>query len=264
MGKDWAKGLTAVTDARIARNAELRRGMRYQTKRRAARGSMAWSPELAYAVGLTATDGCLSRDRRHITFDSKDLPLVETYLRCVQRADVRVVSVRTRNGGRAYRAAFSDATLYDWFFGLGIRPAKSLTLEGVTVPTAHFVHFVRGLLDGDGCVYVLRHRPTPKLYPNYWYVRLWTYFTSGSRGHIEWLRRELGLWLQVNGYVERIVREGRKDFYRLKYGKIDSRVLLAALYADPAWPALDRKRRKWMTYEARVTPRMRACAEGGT
>jgi hypothetical protein len=250
MGKDWAKGLTAVTDARIARNAAVRRGTRYHTKRRAVRGAMAWSSELAYAVGLTATDGCLSRDRRHITFVSKDLALVETYLRCIQRSDVRIVPVRTRSGGRAYRASFSDATLYDWLFGLGIWPAKSLTLGGVTVPTAHFVHFVRGLLDGDGTVYVLRHRPTPKTYPNYCYVRLWTYFTSGSRRHIRWLRREIRLWLRVNGYVQRTVREGRKDFYRLNYGKAESRVLLAALYADPAWPALERKRLKWLMYEA--------------
>lgn len=250
MGKDWAKGLKAVTDPRIARNAAVRRGTRYHTKRRAIRGAIAWSSELAYAVGLTATDGCLSRDRRHITFDSKDLALVEVYLRCIQREDVRIVAVRTRSGGRAYRAAFSDSTLYDWLFDLGIRPAKSLTLGGVIVPAEDFVHFVRGLLDGDGTVYVLRHRPTPKTYPNYWYVRLWTYFTSGSRRHIDWLRREIRLWLRLNGYVERMVRQDRTDFYRLKYGKIESRVLLAALYADLAWPALERKRRKWLRYEA--------------
>lgn len=249
MGKDWAKGLTAAADSRIARNADVRRGTRYFTKRRVIRGAFVWSSEFAYAVGLTATDGCLSRDRRHITFDSKDLVLVEVYLRCIRREDVRIVQVRTRSGGRAYRAAFSDATLYDWLFGLGIQPAKSLTLGGVSVPSAHFVHFVRGLLDGDGTVYVLKHRPTPRTYPNYWYVRLWTYFTSGSPRHINWLRREIRLWLGLNGYVERIVREDRKDFYRLKYGKAESLVLLAALYADPAWPALGRKRQKWMKYQ---------------
>lgn len=250
MGKNWAKGLTAASDARIARNSLVRRGTRYRTKRRALRQGFVWSVDLAYAVGLTATDGCLSRDRRHITFVSKDLVLAESYLRCIQRADVRIVAVRTRSGGRAYRASFSDTGLYDWLFDLGIQPAKSLTLGGVDVPAAHFVHFVRGLLDGDGSIYVLRHRPTPKTYPNYWYVRLWTYFTSGSRQHIDWLRDEIRLSLGLNGYVERIVREGRKDFYRLKYGKLESRALLATLYADPAWPALERKRKKWLRYQA--------------
>ena len=250
MGKDWAKGLTAAVDARIARNSAARKGTRYHTKRRVLRGSIGWSVDLAYAVGLTATDGCLSRDRRHIDFVSKDVDLVELYLRCIEREDVRIAAVRTRTGGRAFRAAFSDTGLYDWLLGIGITPAKSLTLGGVTVPPAEFVHFVRGHLDGDGTIYILKHRPTPKTYPNYWYVRLWTYFTSGSRRHIEWLRGEIRRWLGVNGYVERIVREHRKDFYRLKYGQIESRILLAALYADPTWPALDRKRKKWLRYKA--------------
>ena len=37
-----------------------------------------WSPDLAYAVGLLATDGNLSSDRRHMSFISKDRDLVET------------------------------------------------------------------------------------------------------------------------------------------------------------------------------------------
>lgn len=148
MGKDWAKGLTAATDARIARNGAARRGRRYKTKRQAAR-SLEWSLELAYALGLTATDGCLSRDRRHITFDSKDRDLVETYLRCVGRENARVFPTRTRTGGHAYRAALSDTALYDWLFARGIRPAKSLTLGAVEVPPGLLPHFLRGLIDGD-------------------------------------------------------------------------------------------------------------------
>jgi len=104
------------------------------------------------------------------------------------------------------------------------------------------------LIDGDGTIYVLRHRPTPKRYPDYWYVRLWTYFTSASRSHIEWLREELLTSYGLHGYVERQVRKGRHDFYRLKFGKSDSLVLLTTLYRDPAWPALQRKRRKWTRY----------------
>src|SRR6266581_8863418 len=148
------------------------------------------------------------------------------YLRCVGRENTRVFPTRTRTGGRAYRAAFSDTSLYDWLFARGIRPAKSLTLGAVEVPPVLLPHFLRGLIDGDGTIYVLRHRPTPKRYPDYWYVRLWTYFTSASRSHIEWLREELLTSYGLHGYVERQVRKGRHDFYRLKFGKSDSLVLL--------------------------------------
>jgi len=48
--------------------------------------------------------------------------------------------------------------------------------------------------------------------------------------------------------IERQVRKGRHDFYRLKFGKGDSLALLPMLYRDPGWPALQRKRRKWTSY----------------
>ncbi len=44
---------------------------------------LAWSPAVAYAVGLIATDGNLSRDGRHISVVSKDLDLLETLCRCL-------------------------------------------------------------------------------------------------------------------------------------------------------------------------------------
>ena len=42
-----------------------------------------WSSELAYAVGLIATDGCLGRDKSHMTMTSKDIDLLETFKRCL-------------------------------------------------------------------------------------------------------------------------------------------------------------------------------------
>ncbi len=38
----------------------------------------AWSPELAYVVGIIATDGNLSPDGRHINITSKDEEMVQT------------------------------------------------------------------------------------------------------------------------------------------------------------------------------------------
>lgn len=41
-------------------------------------GDIRWSPALAYAIGLIATDGNLSGDGRHLTVTSKDRDLLET------------------------------------------------------------------------------------------------------------------------------------------------------------------------------------------
>ena len=181
--------------------------------------------------------------------------MVETFLRCVGRQDVRILPTRTRTGGRAFRAPFSDVTLYDWLSARGITPAKSLTLGAIEAPRALLPHLLRGLLDGDGTIYIGRHRPTPRQYPQYWYVRFWTYFASASPRHIEWLRNEIRNEYGLNGYVERIVRKGRRDFYRLKFGKRDSLALLPILYRDATWPSLQRKRRKWTTYNDTLQPR---------
>ncbi|MDO8506474.1 MAG: hypothetical protein Q7S41_02575 [Candidatus Limnocylindria bacterium] len=141
--------------------------------------------------------------------------------------------------------------LYRWLITHGIRPRKSLTLAGVDVPPEHLVSFIRGLLDGDGSIYTKRHRPTPRTYPNYWYERLWTFFTSASRAHIDWLREEIHRELGLDGYVETRQQEGRHDFYRLKYGNRASMVLLSVLYADRGAPCLLRKRRKFDLYVRR-------------
>ncbi|MFA5355413.1 MAG: hypothetical protein WC302_01615 [Candidatus Paceibacterota bacterium] len=42
-----------------------------------------WSPNLAYAVGLIATDGCLSIDGRHLNITSKDIQLLKTFKKCL-------------------------------------------------------------------------------------------------------------------------------------------------------------------------------------
>src|ERR1700716_2996875 len=80
VGKGWAKGLTAATDPRIARAAAGHRGKQYVRRTPfelcrwplAGRTTLplAWSDDMAYIVGLTATDGCLITARRAINFKS--------------------------------------------------------------------------------------------------------------------------------------------------------------------------------------------------
>lgn len=269
MGKDWAKGLTAATDARIARNAAARLGLQYrhhlppERDRRLSRGfrtvPLEWSPVMAYVVGLIATDGCLSRDGRHVSFDSNDLPLVETFLRCLGRPPI-YRTMKTSIGNERYQAQFSDVRFYRWLLEAGLTPRKSLTLGAIHVPREFFVPLARGLMDGDGSIYTLVHSPTKKVYPGYTFERLWVYFNSASERHIDWLRGEISTVLGLEGYIERRPSTAaRNAFYRLKYGNQASKRLLRALYADPAAPRLERKWAKWNDYASRHN-----CAEGGT
>src|SRR5207237_5009805 len=86
--KNWAKGLTKATDARIARAAEAHRGLRCgrssTVDRRRGPGSrlepLFWTPALAYAVGLAATGGCLINTGRRVAFVSTARALRRTCL----------------------------------------------------------------------------------------------------------------------------------------------------------------------------------------
>lgn len=182
---------------------------------------------------------------------------MESWLDCVGHSSLRYQTTVSSAGNPVYRVQLSDVRLYRSLLGLGLTPRKSLTLGSILVPSDLFVDLVRGLLDGDGSIYTLRHRPTTRSQPAYWYERLWTLFGSASPEHVQWLRQSIDERFGLTGAIKVSRRPGRHDYYTLKYGNRDSLVLLAALYRDPAAPCLGRKREKWRHFVGRN------CAEGG-
>lgn len=259
MGKDWAKGLTKATDPRVARNAAAHLGLRYVShlpaeldRRRQTRGGpvdTTWSPTLAYSVGLIATDGNLSPNRKSTNVVSGDIDLLEVFKRCIPRAG-RI----GRHGPNAWHVTVSSVAFYRWLESIGLTPAKSLTLGGLDVPDAVFIDLARGLMDGDGSIENYVHHPAGNVrrYPNYRYERLNVSFHSASRRHLEWLRARLTGLMAIQGAILKSQRkEHPNPMYELKYGKHASLALLVRMYADPASPRLDRKWKIWEAYLAR-------------
>ena len=139
-GKGWSKGLTAENDPRIEHNAAAHRGRTYVShvapmddrRRHSAPASTKWTPRLAYAVGLLATDGCQT-DGRHLAFPSADRELVEILLECLGKSN-KIAEARTKTGGVVYRTQIGDVAFCRWLLTIGITPRKSLTLGGLEVP----------------------------------------------------------------------------------------------------------------------------------
>lgn len=246
---NWARGLTAATNVSIARNAAVRRGRKRGPVRsgRAAQlyplGHVDWSQELAYAVGLIATDGCLSG--RAITFTNTDRQLVETFVKCVGQFVKIGVQFKPRRLP-AYRAQLGNRTLLHWLVSIGITPRKSLTIGAINVPDEFLLAVVRGLLDGDGSV------------RNYWYTvpkgtrpyeALAVLFHSASPRHLQWLQRELARQHSFRGALFR-KKQSPHDMWVLKYATTEARRLLPLLYPDGA-PCLRRKALVWTTYRDR-------------
>jgi hypothetical protein len=263
VGKDWAKGLSAKTDPRVARAAAGHRGKQYvrRTPPELCRWPVSglttlpltWSDEMAYIVGLTATDGCLFTGRRAINFKSGDRQLVETYLGLLGRKN-RVKSHPTETGGIAYYTQFHDSALYEWFRSAGLTPRKSLTIGAISVPDEFLMPVARGLLDGDGSVIDKVYRADTGRRSDYFWEYLITSFKSASRPHLEWLRSRLHATTGQAGNLSQVKYKNplpnRHPFFELRYGKRSSLVLLPTLYPVGA-PCLERKREIWLDYAHR-------------
>ena len=257
-GKGWAAGRGAGNDPRIARAAASHRGKAHTSRlsttvdrrRKSCPVAISWSPNLAYAIGLIATDGCIA-DGDHVSFVSSDRELVEHLLACLNKKN-SVSELRTRTGGAAYRTQIGDVAFCRWLGTIGIAPRKSLTLGPIDTPDEHFVSLLRGLLDGDGSIINKRARADTRGRADYRWEYLQTKFLSASRPHIEWLRSRIQTHFGIEGYVALTRgRDGRQPQFTLRFGKHASLRLLPLIYADPSAPRLTRKWRVWADYLAR-------------
>ena len=194
-----------------------------------------WSPNFAYAIGLIVTDGCLSNNGRHITFVSKDIQQINNFLHCL---GITVKIGKTYSGYKgtwAHRVQFGDVLFYKFLVGIGLTPAKSLTLKQIKIPNKYFFHFLRGCFDGDGTIY------------SYWDKRwrssfmFYVSFVSASRKYIYWLRSRIFHFLECTGHMK---KDGKGSTYQLTYAKKESLKILRKMYASSVSVYLARKKLK--------------------
>lgn len=190
-----------------------------------------WSPALAYAVGLIATDGNLSKDGRHIIFTSKDDDLIDTFQRCLGIADT--VVNKKRGGYRhtlAYQVQFSDVLFYRWLLDIGLSPNKSKIIPALLIPDEYFFDFLRGCFDGDGHIYAYRDMRWRSSFMYY------IGFSSASKIFLEWLNETIARMLGYNVRVKKVARA-----YQLSYAKTASKTLLKHMFYREDVPHLKRK-----------------------
>ncbi|KKU90825.1 MAG: Intein-containing protein [Candidatus Jorgensenbacteria bacterium GW2011_GWA1_48_11] len=195
-----------------------------------------WSPEFAYALGLLVTDGNLSPDGRHINFTSKDEDLVRSFKKCLNLSNKIGKKSREKEKIKRYHVVqFGDIKFYEFLLKIGLMPNKSKKLSDLEIPKEYFFDFLRGHFDGDGTFY------------SYWDPRwkhsfmFYTVFVSASKPHIEWLRRKIRGFSDLNGYV---TKSRNQSIYELRYAKKESLRLLKKIYYSDEVICLSRKRLK--------------------
>jgi hypothetical protein len=176
--------------------------------------------KLWYLVGLITSDGCLSSDERHIDITSKDISL----LKSVRQSLGIVNKITSKNNGQgliSFHIQIGSVSFYRFLKAVGLFPNKSLALSDLDVPRKHFNHFLRGLIDGDGCI---RHWIHPTNGCEQWSLRI----CAGSEPFLKWLQRKM---LENYGAKGRIHKnDPNSHSIVLKYGKMAGQIILFACY----------------------------------
>lgn len=194
-----------------------------------------WSANFAYAIGLLASDGSLSKDGRHISFTSKDDQQIKNFMNCL---DLKVKIGKKVSGYKNKSQAnvqFGDVLFFQFLMEIGLMPAKSKIMGEIKIPKKYFFDFLRGSFDGDGSFH--------SYYDPRWKssFMFYTIFVSASKKHIDWLRREIFARLKISGHIS----HGKTaKVYQLKYAKADSFQILKNMYYSRDVVCLNRKRIK--------------------
>lgn len=190
-----------------------------------------WTPNFAYAIGLLVTDGCLSKDGRHIDLTSKDREQLENFLKCLKSKNK--IGLKHSGRDRKYlRVQLGDVEFYRFLESIGLMPGKTKIIGGINVPKRYFFDFLRGHFDGDGTFYSYFD---PRWKTSYMF---YTVFVSASENHIRWLQKSIHRLLKINGHI---TKARRSSVYQLKYAKAESLKLLPKLYYDNNIICLSRK-----------------------
>ncbi len=194
-----------------------------------------WSSDFAYALGLLATDGNLSKDGRHITFTSKDKEQVNNFLEalCIKATIGKTYSGAT--GKPAFRVQISDILFHQFLVSIGITPNKSKTIREVLVPPELLIDFVRGVFDGDGSFHAYRDTRWKSSFMYY------LSFATASLAFAEFLQ---GIIFEVCDAQGAIKRAKKSSVWQLAYAKAASQKIIKAMYHKPHSRALSRKKLK--------------------
>src|SRR3990167_1875993 len=214
-----------------------------------------WTKDLAYAVGLLVTYGCLSKDRRHITMRSSDRDLLETFCLCLK---LNNKIAKTYDHGLekrpSYRVQFGNVQFYNWLISIGVTPAKSLTIGPIEVPDKFFIDFLRGHLDGDGSIFTYQDNYNIYKGKRYLNTRIYTKFISASEKHIKWLHKMIKKHLGVQGMLLHKKPTGNSaGIWEIKFAKYESLKLFTQIYYKKNLPSLKRKEEKARKFLSQVS-----------
>lgn len=110
-----------------------------------------WSNEMAYILGFILTDGCINKRQYHycLTISQKENTILEKIKFSIGSNHP---VYKPSSNKSVYELRIGNKTIVNDLINLGITVKKSFTVEMPPVPSKFLPDFIRGVIDGDGCI----------------------------------------------------------------------------------------------------------------
>ena len=105
----------------------------------------------AYFLGLFYADAYVNTKNNNVEITLKDLELIKKINKYIANNTCKI-SIKTAMGGTYYRIFICNQTIVKDLIRHGCHQKKSLTLKAPNIDRQLIRHFIRGYLDGDGCI----------------------------------------------------------------------------------------------------------------
>lgn len=201
-----------------------------------------WTPQLAWMLGWAITDGCVEDTKRNLFSlmlkDREPLEIIQKLFKTDK--PIQEVNKFIKKKGiyrKYYRLRICGKKVVDKFKEFGIFPRKTyITRVPKNLPQEYFYHFLRGVIEGDGCIIV---RNANKGYDD---LQIIFEIASGNKEFLE--------------DIKETVKDGTISLRFNEYGKCFSFLitsykannLLNKVYENCGEYKLDRKYLRWVNY----------------
>ena len=161
-----------------------------------------WSEQLAYFVGLVATDGYVKDRTIVINLKSSDYPILSALHGWLDAQTKLGIYKRTDNKGSDYcHLQIYSQEVSNFLYSIGIpRAKKTTTLSELDIPDPYFRDFLRGVIDGDGSIQ--------------WHGRQLTIDISGTENFLSYIKRKILFFLPI---IEPYFYRGHEFVCRMRW-----------------------------------------------
>ena len=192
--------------------------------------------EKAYWLGFMYADGYVGlKNEIELTLQIRDANHIQKFKKALQ-SEHKIGTKTIKFNGKEFKAkriSIKDPQLVNDLIKWGCTNSKSLTIEMPDLPSKEaYRHFVRGYLDGDGCIMVKDRYCSCS-------------FTSGSYKFLKSLHDYLLEVVQINSVISH--RENTNTYELDTLSRYETLQLLKFLYED-SMIYLDRKYEQYQRY----------------